>query len=180
LIYHTTRIAAPEENFYTWGQHIGDALQIVNILRDLPNDLQNGRCYFPAEDLQQAGLTPTDLLNPQNSARFEPVKQKWIAWGLTRLKDGLTYFNQLPKTQPGQRAAVAWPVLWAADTLYRLHREKDLLNPARRVKIPRRTIYFTLLCTPPLWLSNRLFAAWLRKKMSHFSFPAELSDGKNF
>ncbi len=169
LIFSTTQIPTEKETFFKLGEHIGDALQIVNILRDLPKDLQIGRCYFPREDLQQYGLTPADLSDVNNNARFEPVKQKWIRWGLTRLQDGKKYFSLLPKTQPGQRAAVAWPMLWAVDTLYKLHQTRNLLDVKKRVKIPRRTIYLTLLCTPPLCLSNRVFEAWLNRKLQKFS-----------
>ncbi len=168
LIFQTSLIPADKETFFELGQHIGDALQIVNILRDLPKDLQMGRCYFPQEDLQIYGLSPADLLDVKNCTRFEPIKQKWIEWGLNRLRNGITYFRLLPKTQPGQRAAVAWPILWAADTLYKISQEPNLLDVNRRVKIPRRTIYLTMLCTPPLWLSNRLFEKWLTHKFNKF------------
>lgn len=169
LIFHTSKIHADKETFFELGRHIGDALQIVNILRDLPKDLQIGRCYFPQEELQKNGLTPNDLSDAKNSTRFEPVKQKWIAWGLTRLQDGKKYFSLLPKTQPGQRAAVAWPILWAADTLYKLHQTRDLLDVKKRVKIPRSTIYLTMLCTPPLCLSNCIFDMWLNYKLQKFN-----------
>ena len=168
LIFQTTNISADKETFFELGRHIGDALQIVNILRDLPKDLQIGRCYFPQEDLQTAGLSPADLLDVNNNRRFEPVKQKWIRWGLQRLQDGNPYFHLLPKTQLGQRAAVAWPMLWAADTLYKIYREPNLLDPHKRVKIPRSTIYVTWLLTPALWLSNRFFDAWLARKIRQF------------
>ena len=168
LIFRSTQIPTDKETFLKLGRHIGDALQIVNILRDLPNDLQIGRCYFPQEDLQSVGLTPQELLYPANSPRFESVKQKWIAWGLARLQEGNSYFRLLPKTQPGQRTAVAWPILWAADTLYKIALEPDLLNIKKRVKISRSTIYLTMLCTPPLWLSNRVFSAWLTHKINRF------------
>ena len=169
LIYHTARIKMPEEEFYTLGQRIGDALQIVNILRDLPKDLRIGRCYFPWMDLESAGLTAQDLLEPANSARFEPVKRKWIAWGLAHLKSAEKYFPQLPKAQPGQRAAVAWPVLWTADTLWKVYRAPQLLDPSKRVKISRKVIYRTMLCTPPLLLSNHAFTFWLDKKLRRFT-----------
>jgi phytoene/squalene synthetase len=39
-------------------------LQSINILRDLPKDLQAGRCYLPLDELAGAGLTPADLLDP--------------------------------------------------------------------------------------------------------------------
>ena len=169
LIYQTTKIHADKETFFELGEHIGDALQIVNILRDLPKDLQIGRCYFPLEDLQKYNLTPNDLLDTKNSARFEPIKQKWITWGINRLQAGKKYFRLLPKTHPGQRAAVAWPVLWAADTLQKINKTTCLLDVTQRVKIPRSTIYLTLLATPPLWLSNRLFEKWLTHKLEKFN-----------
>ena len=168
LIYHTTHIDMPEEEFCTLGRKIGDALQIVNILRDLPKDLRIGRCYFPRLDLESAGLQAQDLLSPANSSRFEPVKRKWIAWGLSHLKSAHRYFAQLPKTQPGQRAAVAWPVLWTADTFWKVYQEPCLLDPQKRVKISRGVIYRTMLCTPPLLLSNQVFWFWLDKKLRRF------------
>lgn len=169
LIYGTAQINMPEEDFYELGQHIGDALQIVNILRDLPKDLRIGRCYFPRIDLEKAGLTAADLLDPANSARFEPVKRKWIAWGLNHLKSGKKYFPQLPKNQPGQRAAVAWPILWTADSFLKVYKEPDILNPAKRVKIPRAVIYGTIFLTPLLLASNTLFCRWLDKKLRKFN-----------
>lgn len=168
LIYQTTHIPLPEQDFYELGQHIGDALQIVNILRDLPKDLRIGRCYFPQTELDAAGLTPQDLLNANNSARFEPIKRKWIAWGVHHLKSGLAYFKQLPKMQIGQRAAVAWPILWSADTLFKVYQTPDFLNPQKRVKISRATIYATMALTPLILLSNRLFALGLKHKLQKF------------
>ncbi len=169
LIYQTVAIQLPKDEFFSLGQHIGDALQIVNILRDLPKDLRIGRCYFPQTDLEQAGLTLPDLLNPAHSDRFEPVKRKWINWGIDNLKSAKPYFAQLPKTQPGQRAAVAWPILWTADTLLKVYQSADLLNPSQRIKISRGVIYRTMFVTPLLLISNTLFCRWLDKKLRAFS-----------
>lgn len=169
LIANTVPLKISQEDFFNWGQQIGDALQIVNILRDLPKDLQLGRCYFPAEDIEKAGLTPADLLDYKNSSRFEPIKRKWISWGLKRLSNAICYFEQIPKTQLGERAAVAWPILWTADTFLLLAKEPELLNPAKRVKISRNRVYLTLLCTPALWLSSSIFSRWLNRKISRIN-----------
>ena len=40
--------------------HLGRALQLTNILRDLDEDAAVGRLYLPREALQQAGITTTD------------------------------------------------------------------------------------------------------------------------
>jgi len=165
LIYHTQPVKMPQEPFFDLGQHIGDALQIVNVLRDLPKDLHFGRCYFPDEQLSQYGLVPGDLLNPKNATKFEPIKHDWLHWGKVNLQHAIAYYRALPKTALRTRAAVAWPILWTADTFCKLADEPDLLNPAKRVKIPRSRIYFTLCVTPLILLSNTLFEAWLKHKI---------------
>ncbi len=165
LIASHVTISAEKNLFLSWGKDIGDALQMVNILRDLPRDLRIGRCYFPEEELQTHGLTAPELLEQINSPRFEPIKQAWIAWARQKLRSAKAYFSALPKTQLRHRAAVAWPVLWAADTLNKLEKENNLLDPGHKVKISHNRIYFTLACTPFLWLSNSLFNTWLEYKL---------------
>jgi farnesyl-diphosphate farnesyltransferase len=71
--------------FLPLGTDIGDGLQIVNILRDLPRDLRIGRCYIPSDDLVEEGIIASDLLKPQFAPQFEPVKRKWIAWARKKL-----------------------------------------------------------------------------------------------
>ncbi len=166
LIAHTVALPLKQEKFLALGKQIGDTLQIVNILRDLPRDLRIGRCYFPQEELQSYGLQPADLLDEKNSTRFEQIKQKWISWARQNLQAAYAYLRALPKSQLAHRAAVAWPVLWAADTLKKLAQESNLLDPQVRVKIPRSRIYLTMLATPLIWASNTLFEKWLFCKLS--------------
>jgi len=40
---------------------LGVALQLTNILRDVPKDLERGRLYLPLEDLARAGCSEDDL-----------------------------------------------------------------------------------------------------------------------
>ena len=87
-------------------------------------------------------------------------------WGRQKLTAGYAYYNRLPKTQLRHRAAVAWPMLWAADTLNKLEQTPNLLDPAVRIKISRNRIYGTMLATPPLLLSDTLFNCWLKSKLS--------------
>src|SRR6267142_1775856 len=46
------------------GVRFGKALQMTNVLRDIPRDLAHGRCYLPAAELAACGLAPADLLDP--------------------------------------------------------------------------------------------------------------------
>lgn len=165
LIYHTQTVNMPQADFFELGQRIGDALQIVNILRDLPKDLQQGRCYFPQDQLEMQGLQAGALVKKENSSRFEVVKCYWLRWGKENLRYAFDYFKALPKKNWRTRAAVAWPILWTADTFNKLASTPDLLNPAKRVKISRVRIYATMLVTPLLLVSNFCFNKWLTSKL---------------
>ncbi|RAI45902.1 presqualene diphosphate synthase HpnD [Rhodoplanes roseus] len=52
--------------------HLGRALQITNILRDIDEDAENGRLYLPRELLQEAGIDTTD---PRRVAAHAAVGQ---------------------------------------------------------------------------------------------------------
>ncbi|MCC6241215.1 MAG: phytoene/squalene synthase family protein [Gemmatimonadaceae bacterium] len=45
-----------------YARTLGTAMQLTNILRDVGEDAQRGRCYLPAEDLARFGLTACDVL----------------------------------------------------------------------------------------------------------------------
>lgn len=50
----------PEDDGIALAHHLGRALQLTNILRDLDEDAGIGRLYLPREGLQAAGITSTD------------------------------------------------------------------------------------------------------------------------
>jgi len=41
-----------------FGAALGEALQMVNVLRDIDEDAARGRCYLPADILREAGMDP--------------------------------------------------------------------------------------------------------------------------
>ncbi len=55
------------------GVRLGKALQLVNVIRDLPADLRAGRCYLPAPLLERNGLAPADLLDPSRRRAARPL-----------------------------------------------------------------------------------------------------------
>ena len=44
-----------------YAEALGVALQLTNIIRDVPTDLEQGRVYLPLEDLRRFGCVETDL-----------------------------------------------------------------------------------------------------------------------
>ena len=53
---------------------LGIALQLTNIVRDIPTDLRNGRVYLPAEDLRRFNCTDRDLGDGRSSEVRQLVK----------------------------------------------------------------------------------------------------------
>lgn len=50
--------------------HLGKALQLTNILRDVGNDADRGRIYLPLVELKKFGVTETEILQRKYSERF--------------------------------------------------------------------------------------------------------------
>lgn len=121
------------------GIRFGKGLQLVNILRDLPRDLKQGRCYLPTEQLQPAQLAPVDLLNPACIEKFRPLYDQWLNVAEEHLAAGWRYTNALPKGAVRVRLACAWPVLIGVKTLARLRRENPL-DATQRVKVSRADV----------------------------------------
>ncbi|MCA0377339.1 MAG: phytoene/squalene synthase family protein [Gemmatimonadetes bacterium] len=54
--------SAVRQQAIRYARTLGTAMQLTNILRDVGEDAQRGRCYLPAEDLARFGLTPEAVL----------------------------------------------------------------------------------------------------------------------
>jgi phytoene synthase len=70
---------------------LGVAMQLTNILRDVGEDALRGRCYLPADELAQAGLTPRDILAglPETDPRWLRFVQPQIARARAYYEDAM-------------------------------------------------------------------------------------------
>lgn len=137
------------------GVRFGKGLQLVNILRDLPRDLAQGRCYIPSGMLAAAGLKPDDLLDPNSEDRFRPLYDGLLDRAEGHLAAGWNYTNSLPANQYRVRLACALPILIGVRTIARL-REGKVLDPTHRIKVSRAEVKDLFLQTAVhlLWPSS--------------------------
>src|SRR5262249_1768234 len=70
------------------GVRFGKALQLTNVLRDVPRDLRHGRCYLPRQSLAPLGLAPSDLLDPAAVARARPLLAQYLELALQHYEAG--------------------------------------------------------------------------------------------
>ena len=118
------------------GIRFGKGLQLVNILRDVPEDLSAGRCYLPLEKLEPLGLRPEMLLDAKNEAAFLRLYREYLDQARAHLDAGWRYTNTLPFGQFCVRLACAWPILIGSATIAKL-RKSDVNTLKQRVKVSR-------------------------------------------
>lgn len=128
-----------QEDFFEKGVRFGKALQMINILRDIPEDLRFGRCYIPTDELSRYGLTPEDLLDSKNIDKFRPLYDDYLDLTNEHLDAAVEYIKMLPETQFRLKASCMLPVLIGQRTVSLL-REGNILDSSDRIKVTRDEI----------------------------------------
>lgn len=128
-----------KEDMMSSGVRFGKALQLINILRDIPEDLGIGRCYIPIDDLEKIGLSPEDLLSSESINIFRPLLDEYIGRAEEHLDEAVRYIGLLPHNQYRLRGACMIPVIIGKRTLDLL-RKQNVLDGKNRVKITRKEI----------------------------------------
>ena len=158
----------------TTGVRFGLALQMTNVLRDIPKDLQMGRSYMPRTVFDKVGLEPEDMLNAANVDRARPI----LVWGIRRTLEHFgaaeQYILAIPRRNLRLRLAALWPVLIGLGTLAKLAASNEWLDPDKRIRIPRRAVYgiiaLSVLCGRSNVLS-RLLMRRFRRRVEQYILP---------
>ena len=145
------------------GVRFGKALQMTNIIRDVPKDLRAGRCYVPREMLESVGLRPEDLLSPAASEYARLVLTALVRHALDYYVSAEEYIQATPRRSARLRLAMIWPVLIGLATLDLLLRGPNWLDPDIRIRVSRPWVYGMMIRSIPSAWSNALFASWTRR-----------------
>jgi len=124
---------------------LGVALQLTNILRDVPGDLERGRVYIPLEDFARFGCHEGDLgaeaIHAGHGVRSAAVK-RLLAYQAQRAREYYTRANaDLPRREA--RRLVAARIMGAIyfGILKRIEaRQYDVFSEVIRVPRPRRAL----------------------------------------
>jgi phytoene synthase len=124
---------------------LGVALQLTNILRDVPGDLARGRVYIPQSDLRQFGCSVEDLRREAAAAGHgvrSPQVRSLLQYQAVRARD---YYGRAARILPRKdaRRLVAAEIMAA---IYRAildrieQREFDVFSAVVRVPRPERAL----------------------------------------
>tara|TARA_B100001027_G_C16256495_1_gene327210 strand:- start:45 stop:1064 length:1020 start_codon:yes stop_codon:yes gene_type:complete len=134
---HLMKLPPEEEKlFMERGVRFGKALQMINILRDIPEDLRFGRCYIPEAALKSIGLEPEALMDDTNLEIFRPLYDRYLDLTNEHLEEATAYIQMIPDTQFRLKASCMLPVLVGQRTVTLL-REGNILDSDERIKVTR-------------------------------------------
>jgi farnesyl-diphosphate farnesyltransferase len=163
-VSHRPRLAGwNRASMGTRSVRFGKALQMTNVLRDVPTDLRHGRCYLPAQELARLDLEPIDLLDPARSARARPLVHRLLALGLEHYDAAWQYTLAIPRLEWRMRLACSWPLMIGMATVRELAAHPDPLAAAVPVKIRRSEVQAIVLRSLLIVASNTALAAEARR-----------------
>jgi farnesyl-diphosphate farnesyltransferase len=151
------------------GIRFGKALQLTNVLRDVPRDLRHGRCYLPRQDLARLGLSPRDLLDPAAAPAVRPLLAELLDTALDHYEAGWRYTFAIPKSETRMRLACAWPLLIGLRTLDLLARSSNWLDPTKALKVPRVRVYGLMVHSLATVWSTRALGRQARRLRARIS-----------
>lgn len=155
------------EKLWVKCQAFGEALQTVNILKDIAHDAEHeNSIYIPAQDLQAKGSSHETLLSPQHLEHNHAAVQRFIELARTDLDDALEYILLIPRRAFAIRAFCILPLLFAYATLRDLSGSRAMLTRGGNVKISRREVKTLMVVGVLALVSNSAVRRLVRRVKS--------------
>lgn len=142
-----------EDEMLSLGKDFGKGLQLVNILRDFPIDLQAGRSYLPVQNLEEVVLNPTLAL---------PERERWRQRASGYLEAAWKYVTAV--RPPRVRFACAVPVFIGVRTLVLLGEASEI---RAGTKVSRNEVRRLMLWAAGIGLFRFLEPLAYRKLFGH-------------
>ena len=127
-----------DEGSRDYALHLGVALQLTNILRDVKGDLERGRVYLPLDDLAACGCTVDDLA----AGIVTPPGRQLLEFECRRARE---FYQRAIDARPARdrKRLVAAEIMRAVyfETLKRIERSgHDVFTARARVPKPRQAL----------------------------------------
>jgi farnesyl-diphosphate farnesyltransferase len=134
-----------ESELVRLGVEMGKGLQLINILRDYPEDLKSGRCYLPLKSLSDSDAN-------------KQLYEKWHLQATRYLRSGWSYVDSIRPIRV--RFACALPLLIGIRTLQRLR-----FPVQNKVKVSRNEVYRLTMLS---WVAALFPWVWRRLRKARF------------
>lgn len=132
------KFAAPEDAsaMLVRGRKLGQGLQLINILRDLHEDLPAGRCYLPADELSAAGWSGDGM---PSESELSSSFHKWVSVCQNFLEESDSYIQKV--RDPQARFCTRLPRILAGRTADALAEAGLSRVLTTKIKVPRSAVW---------------------------------------
>jgi farnesyl-diphosphate farnesyltransferase len=135
----------------------GEALQTVNILKDIATDAETENAiYVPQSTLVAHGSTQAALLDPAHITENRAAVAEFIGLAWLDLDSAFEYLLLLPRRAVAIRAFCVLPLLYAYATLREITGSDAMLRRGGTVKISRREVRSLMIAGLGALASNAL------------------------
>ena len=142
-----------------------EALQTVNILKDVARDAEHeNSIYVPEQLLREHGSSHAGILAPDHAAQNRAALGALVQLAWTDLEHAKAYLLMIPRRAVAIRIFCALPLLFAYATLRDLTRTPSPLARRELVKISRAEVKSLTLLSFVTVLSNRALG-WLAERV---------------
>ena len=133
----------------------GEALQTVNILKDIAWDAkEENAIYIPQDALRSFGSSHSEILNPDFLEKNHEAIQSLVKLAWTDLEHATSYLQSIPKAAIPIRLFCVLPLMFAYATLRDITRSDAMLRDGGNVKISRTEVKSLIMFAPLTVVSN--------------------------
>ncbi|AGY58658.1 phytoene/squalene synthase family protein [Gloeobacter kilaueensis] len=134
----------------------GEALQTVNILKDIAWDAEHeNSIYIPEHSLREHGSSQQTLLSDSHLEKNRAALAELVELAWADLDAALTYLLAIPRQAVPIRLFCILPMLFAYATLREITRSTAMLTSGGTVKISRAEVKSLIVAGSATVLSNR-------------------------
>ena len=151
-------------------RQFGEALQTVNILKDVAADAEHeNSIYIPELALRAHGSGHATILSAAHSQANHAALTDLVKLAWADLEDAVRYLLMVPRRAWSIRTFCVWPLLFAFATLRDLTQTRAMLQHGGVVKITRAEVK-SLLFLAPLLVGSNAAVRWLVERVKLRAF----------
>ena len=153
----------------------GEALQTINILKDIAWAIEHENAAYIPEDLLRArGSSHQTILNGDWVVQNQEALVALVELAKEDIRKSLEYFNAIPKRALRIRLFCLLPILFAVATLREIERSSAMLQSGGGVKISRSEVRSLIVAGSVSTISNTT-TRWLVRKTARTRFKLGLA-----
>lgn len=152
---HSPEIDAARNQLEPRAISFGLGLQLTNILKDIWDDHEHGRCWLPNEVFERHGydLRTISPNHGGNAQAFAASINELVGIAHAHLREALAYTLAIPSDETGIRRFLIWAALLAVSTLGKISNE-PLFTSGAQVKVSRPRVAAIIASSNALIRSN--------------------------